>query len=58
VGLRGGQGGALPPQVVQVVWPACALLACAVLTELRNQDSAKAIADYAGLHSTSEGSCS
>ena len=28
--------------------------ACAVLTELRNRDSVKAIADYAGLPSTCE----
>ena len=30
------------------------LPACAVLTELRNWDTAKVIADYAGLPSTSE----
>ena len=55
-GAIGGLRGALPPQVVVFhTMSTCSTLpGCAVLTELRNQDSGKAIADYAGLHSTSE----
>ena len=55
-GAIGGLRGALPPQVVVFhTMSTCSTLpGCAVLTELRTQDSGKAIADYAGLHSTSE----